>query len=44
MPAGVRRPVEEIRVAEADVLCARGDLLPDVVEDRIDRDRVKAPL
>ena len=40
----VRRPVEEIGIAEGDVLGARGDLLADVLEHRIDGNRMKAPL
>ena len=35
------RTVEEIRVAEADVLRAGGDLLPDVVEHPVNGDCMK---
>src|SRR5258705_1948666 len=41
---GVRRAVEKIRIAEADVLRPRSNLRADVVDDDIDRNRIKTSL
>src|SRR5258705_6881837 len=43
-PPGVRRAVEKIRIAEADVLRACLNLRADVVDDDVDRHCIKASL
>ena len=40
----VRGSVQEVRIAEADVLRARMDLRPDVIDHRVNGNRVKPPV